>query len=147
MEPCGRLWITAQILIYGSKSRSKLVNAKPLLGQKKINNFSVSQLMVASDVSLEIWGDFFQGRRTRVTWPSVRRKFHVNVLELKASTFTILTLVSMHPTVWSIHLTINNIFVLWCLVKMGGIHSQVFSVIGKEICDYLLTMEITITAE
>ena len=105
------------------------------------------QLIIASDASLKGWEAFYQGHRTRGSWTLLESKYHINVLELKAAKFEILTFTGMHPSVQSIHLQMDHIVALSYLVKIGVTQNKVLSDLIKEIWDYLLAKGITITAE
>ena len=105
------------------------------------------QLIIASDASLKGWGAFYQGHRTRGSWTLLESKYHINVLELKAAKFAILTFTRMYPSVQSIHLQMDHIVALSYLVKVGVTQNKVLSDLSKEIWDYLLAKRITITTE
>ena len=50
------------------------------------------------------WRAICQGRRARASWTLLKSKCHINVLELKAAKFAIMTCNKMQPSVQSMHL-------------------------------------------
>ena len=50
------------------------------------------QLLITSDASLEGWGAFCQGHKTGRQWTLPEKKDHINILELRAAKYAILTL-------------------------------------------------------
>ena len=88
----------------GSEDRIGLVGTKSSLSQGKINNFCISSVIIAFDASLKGWGAFCQDHRTAVSWTLLESKCFINVLELKATKFAILTFTRMHASVQSVHL-------------------------------------------
>ena len=105
------------------------------------------QLIITSDASLQGRGAACQGQATGGPCTAEEQKHHINILELKAAKLAILTFIRMHPEVKSIHLRMDNIVGLSYIVKMGETHNKVLSDIRKEIWDFLLLKEITITVE
>ena len=105
------------------------------------------QLLIASDASLEGWGAFCLGHKTGGQWTLSDKKDHINIVELRAAKYAILTFTRLYPTAKTIHIKIDNIVALSYLVKMGGTRNQLFLQISKEIWKYLLDKGITITAE
>ena len=74
---------------------------------------------------------------------------HINVLELKAIKLALLTFTKFRK-INHLHLQIDNMTALSYLLKMGGgggTHSMQLLALAKEIWDYLLSRQITITAE
>ena len=69
------------------------------------------------------------------------------ILELRAVKYAVLTFSRLLPKAPSIHIQMDSIVALSYLVKMGGTRNKSLTVLSKEICDYLLSKEITITAE
>ena len=92
------------------------------------------------------WGAFCQGQKTRGPWSVQERRHHINILELKAinlvRTFTI-----KEPKGISVHMKVDNLTALSYLTKMGGTKSPIMTQISKEIWEYILDRQITITAE
>ena len=105
------------------------------------------QLIITSDASLQGWGAACQGQTTGGPWTAEEQKHQINILELKAAKLAILTFIRMHSEVKSIDLQMDNIMGLSYIVKMGVTHNKVSSDISKEIWDFLLLQEITITVE
>ena len=109
--------------------------------------FASPRLIIAFDASLKGWGAFCQDHRTAVSCTLLESKCFINVLELKAAKFAILTFTRMHASVQSIHLWLNNVAALSYLIKTGGTHNKVLSDISRKIWDYLPGKGITITVE
>ena len=77
------------------------------------------QLLIASDVSLEGWGVFFQAHKTGGQWSLSEKKCYLNILELKAAKYAVLTFTWLYPTSKTIYIIMDNIVALSYLVKMG----------------------------
>ena len=75
------------------------------------------------------------------------RKFHVNVLELKAVKLAVMSFTLKERNVISVHIRMGNMTALSYLMKIGGTKNQELTVISKEIWQYLLKQKITITAK
>ena len=105
------------------------------------------QLIIASDASLEGWVAFCQGHKTGGHWTLSEKKNHINILELRAAKYAILTFTHLYPTAKIIHIKMDNIVALSYLMKIGGTRNQLLVQISKEIWEYLLDKEITITAK
>ena len=73
------------------------------------------------------------------------RKFHINVLELKAAKLPIMSFTLKERDAISIHISMDNMTALSYLIKMGGIKNQELNAISKEIWQYLLKQNNTIT--
>ena len=78
------------------------------------------QITVSTDASLEGWGAYCQGQKTADPWTSQEKKDHINVLELRAVKYAILTFSRLHPKAQPIHIQMDSIVSLSYLVKMGG---------------------------
>ena len=76
------------------------------------------QLLIASDASLEGWGAFCQGHKTGGQWTLPEKKDHINILELRAAKYAILTFTRLYPTAKTIHIKMDNIAALPYLVKI-----------------------------
>ena len=111
-----------------------LINSQPLI-------------TISTDASLEGWGAYCQDQKTEGPWTSQKKKDQINVSELRAVKYAILTFSPLHPKAQSIHIQMDSIVALSYLVKMGGTRNKSLTVLSKEIWDYLLSKEITITAE
>lgn len=105
------------------------------------------QMTIAADASQKGWGAFCRGRGTGGPWSSQEKKFHINILELKAIQIAILTFSKWFPEVKAIHIQTDNIVALSYLIKMGGTKNQDLTLLSKEIWEYLMREGITITAE
>ena len=91
------------------------------------------QLLITSDASLEGWGAFCQGHKTGGQWALPKKKDHINILELRAAKYAILTFTHLYPTAKTIRIKMDNITALSYLVKMGGTRNQLLVQISKEI--------------
>ena len=120
-------------------------NLRLIKGKTLVN--SQPQITISTDASLEGWGTYCQGQKTGGPWTSQEKKDHINVLELRAVKYAILTFSRLHPKAQSIHIQMDSIVALSYLAKMGGTRNKSLTVLSKEIWDYLLSKEITITAE
>ena len=105
------------------------------------------QLLVDSDASLEGWGAFCQGHKTGGQCKLSEKKDHINILELRAAKFAILTFTRLYPTAKTIHIKMDKNVVFSYLVKLGGTRNQLLVQISKKIWEYLLDKGITIIAE
>ena len=108
---------------------------------------SPPQIIISSDASLQGWGASCHGLTTGGPWSMEERKFHINVLELKAAKLAIMSLTLKERDAISVHIRMNNMAALSYLMKMGGTKNQELTAISKEIWQYLLKRKITITAE
>ena len=97
------------------------------------------QIAISTNSSLEGWGAYFQGQKTGSPWASQEKKDHINVLELRAVKYAILTFSCLYLKVQSKHIQMDSIVALSCLVKMGGTRNKSLTVLSKEIWDYLLS--------
>ena len=92
-------------------------------------------------------GSYCHDQKTGGPWTSQEKKDHINVLELRAVKYAILTFSRLHPKSQSIHIQMDSIIVLSYLVKMRGTRNKYLTVLSQEIWGCLLSKEITITAE
>ena len=123
-----------------------MVGTESSLKQWEVISYT-PQLLIASDASLEGWGAFCQGHKTGGQWTLLEKKYHTNILELRAAKYAILTFTCLYPTAKTIHIKMDNIVALSYLVKMGGTRNQSLVQISKKIWEYLLNKGITNTAE
>ena len=79
-------------------------------------------------------------------WSSQEMKYRISNLELLAVKLAIQTL-TKYRDVKAIHLQVDNIVALTCLMKMRGTQSLKMIDLAKEISEYLLKWGITIAAE
>ena len=108
---------------------------------------SPPQIIISSDASLQGWGASCHGLTTGGPWSMEERKFHINVLELKAAKLAIMSFTLKERDAISVHIRMDNMAALSYLMKMGGTKNQELTAISKEIWQYLLKRKITITAE
>ena len=87
----------------------KLSKVKSLLTLKP-------QMLIASDASMKSWGVFCWENETG-TMAKLRKR--INVHELKAAKFAILTFTKMYPDVKVVHLQMDNMVGLSYIKKMG----------------------------
>ena len=79
-------------------------------------------------------------------WSAKEMKYHIIILELLAVKLAIQTF-TKYRDVKAIHLQVDNVVALTYLKKMGGSQNLKMVELAKEIWEYLLKWEITITAE
>ena len=92
-------------------------------------------------------GAYCQGMRTGGPWSDKERDLHINILELKAAKFSILTYTQNKSYLNSIHIQMDNMTVLSYLVKMEGTNNQELVKLSKQIWNHLISMGITLTTE
>ena len=124
-----------------------MLGGEPTLIKEKTLINSQPQITISVDASLEGWGAYCPGQKTGGPWTSQEKKDHINVLELRAVKYAILTFSRLHLKGQSIHIQMDSIVVLSYLVKIRGTRNKYLTVLSKKIWDYLLSKEITITAE
>ena len=95
------------------------------------------QLILASDASIE--GGYW-------ILDIIREKDHIDIFELRAAKYAILTFTRLYPTAKTIHIKMDNIVASSYLIKMGDSRNQLLVQISKEIWEHLLRKRITITA-
>ena len=105
-----------------------------------------SQIVMRGDASKKGWGAVCQGIRTGGLWSKKKHECHINLLELLAIKFALLTFSKM-INFKSVHIQVDNQTASSYLLKMGGTKSQELLRASKEIWDYLLKYQIMITAE
>ena len=77
--------------VCGSEGRTGLVGAKSTFNKEKFNNFCISSVNNSFQCFFKRIGSFCQGHRTGRSWTLLESKCYINVLELKAAKFAILT--------------------------------------------------------
>ena len=87
-----------------------------------------------------------KGVSTEGKWSEQERHFHINVLGLLALKVSIQTF-TKNLSHLTIHAQMDNKAALAYLLKMGGTHNPQLLKISKSIWNYLLSHQITITAE
>ena len=109
-----------------------------------------SNLVIQTDVPKSGWGAFCNGVSTQGKWSEKEENLHINVLELIAAKFAILTFTEGQSNI-AIHLQIDNKIALSYLLKMGGggggTHNRELLHISKSIWSYLLRKQIAMSAE
>ena len=78
-------------------------------------------------------GVYCQGQKTVWIWTSQKKNDHINVLELRAVKYAILTFCRLHLKTQSIHIQMESIVALSYLEKMGGTRNKSVTVLSKEI--------------
>ena len=91
-------------------------------------------------------GAYCKGFSAGWKWSKEEKHFHINVLELLALKCAILTF-TKNLSHLSIHVQVENKLALPYFLKMGGTRSPHLLKISKSIWTYLLSHQITITAE
>ena len=86
------------------------------------------------------------GAQNRGSWSQQEAIYHVNEQELAATKHAILKFTKIRKPK-RLHLLIENTSALSYLVKMGGTHNPIMLNLAKEIWEYLMQKEITLTAE
>ena len=72
------------------------------------------QITISTDASLEGWGGggggggYCQGQKKRRTWTCQEKKDHINILELRAVKYAILTFSRLHPKARSLYIQMNS---------------------------------------
>ena len=108
---------------------------------------SPAQIIISSDASLQGWGVSCHGLTTGGPWYMEERKSYINVLEVKAAKFAIMSFTLNERDAISVHIRMDNMTALSYLMKMGGrcTKNQKLTAISKKIWQYLLKRKITIT--
>lgn len=76
--------------------------------------------MITSDESLKGLGAYFQRHKSEGPWILLKHKKHINILQLIAAKYAILTFNRLNPLAKSIHMQMDNVVALSYLIKMGG---------------------------
>ena len=79
-------------------------------------------------------------------WSKEEQLLHINVLELKAVKLALLTF-NKQKSLKAIHFHVDNTTAQLYLVNIGGTGNQMLLKLSKEIWQYLLKHQITITSE
>ena len=120
-------------------SNLRLTNGRSILAPH-------SRTVIQTDASKKGWGAHCLGKSVGGQWSQKESQLHINLLELKAVHLALLTF-SKAQNLKSVHIQMDNMTALSYLVKMGGTHSRELTSLAKEIWDFLLSEQITITAE
>jgi len=78
--------------------------------------------------------------RTGGPWSDKERDLHINILELKAAKFAILTYTQNKSYLNSIHIQMDNMTALSYLVKMGGTNHQELVKLSQQIWNHLISV-------
>ena len=84
--------------------------------------------------------------KTQGLWTDEEKKLHINALEMKAVMFAVQSFIKDEQKI-HVHLKVDNTTTVAYVNKMGGTKSLAMSNISKQLWDYCLQKEITITAE
>ena len=76
-------------------------------------------MLIASDASMKGWGVFCPEQETGDPWSNLEARKRINVLQLKAGNFAILTFRKIFPDVKVFHLQMDNMMALSYVKKMG----------------------------
>ena len=107
---------------------------------------SHSQVLIQTDASREGWGAVCQEISTGGQWSKEEQLLHIIVLELKIVKLSLLTF-NKQKSLKAVHIQVDNTTALLYLVKIGGTGNQMLFKLSKEIWQYLLKHQTTITAE
>ena len=91
-------------------------------------------------------GEYCKGLSTGREWSKEGKCFHINVLELLTLKFVILTF-TKNLSHLTIHVQVDNKVALAYPLKMGGTRNPQLLKISKSIWNYVLSHQITISAE
>ena len=102
--------------------------------------------MIESYASKTSQGAFCQKTSIGRVWYQAEQALHINILELMAAKFAILTFCRYKKDL-AVHVQMDNQAALAYLVKMGGTRNQLIIQEAKEIWEFFLANQITLTAE
>ena len=103
-------------------------------------------IKITTDASLKGWGAHCAGTSTQGLWTQEERNLHINALEMKAVSFAVKAFTKNKSQV-SVHLRVDNTTTVAYINKMGGTKSLDLIQISKELWEYCLQKQITLTAE
>ena len=103
-------------------------------------------MIIQTDVSTKGSRTYCRGVSAGRKWSKEEKHFYINVLKLLALKFANLTF-TKNLSDLTIHVQVDNEVTLAYLLKMGGARNQQILKISKSILNYLLSHQITITAE
>ena len=101
----------------------------------------------SSDLSLQGWGASCHTLTTVGPWSMEERKFHINVLELKAAELAVISFTLKERDAISVHICMDNMTALSYLMKMESYKNQELTAISKEIWQYLMKPKVVITTK
>ena len=79
------------------------------------------EVVIATDASSSGWGAVFNNTKTRGTWQLHEKSYHINVLELKAILFGLISLIKVHNT--SIKISTDNMNAVHSIRNKGSCRS------------------------
>ena len=120
-------------------SNLRLSNGRSVISQQV-------ELLIQSDASKTGWGTFCQKTSIGGVWSQAEQALHINILELRAATFVILSF-SRDKKDLAVHVQIDNRAALAYLVKMGETRNLLMIQEAKEKWEFCLANQITLTAE
>ena len=104
------------------------------------------ELLIQSDASKTGWRAFCQKTSVGGVWSQAEQALHINILELRAAKFVILTFCRYQKDL-AVHVQMDNQSALAYLVKMGGTRNLLMIQEEKEIWEFCLANQIRLTAE
>jgi len=103
-------------------------------------------MTIDSDASLQGWGACCNHQRTRGSWSTQERMFHINCLELPAATLAVQTF-AKSKTGLSILIRIDNTTVVAYINHLGGTASRELVTLTRDLWMWCLERNIYITAQ
>ena len=92
------------------------------------------------------WGAECDGQSTGGPWSLEEDGYHINEQEMVAARNGLMTFTKVRR-VSRVHIKVDNTAALSYIVKMGGTRNDLMLEIAKEIWQYLMSKQITLTAE
>ena len=104
-----------------------------------------TDLVIETDASRQGWGAYCQGMSTGGRWLPEETSYHINCLELLAGSLAIRSF-AKNKAKAQVLLLMDNISAVTYINKMGGTHSPMLSYLAKNLWDWCLTHNISVTA-
>ena len=104
-----------------------------------------TDLVIETDASRQGWGAYCQGMSTGGRWLPEETSYHINCLELLAGSLAIMSF-AKNKAKAQVLLLMDNISAVTYINKMGGTHSPMLSYLAKNLWDWCLTHNISVTA-
>ena len=104
-----------------------------------------TDLFIETDASRQGWGAYCQGMSTGGRWLPEETSYHINCLELLAGSLAIMSF-TKNKAKAQVLLLMDNISAVTYINKMGGTHSPMLSYLAKNLWDWCLTHNISVTA-
>ena len=101
---------------------------------------------ITTDASLKGWGAHCGKILTQGLWTEEEKKLHINALEMLAVNFAVKAFTKDKSNV-QVHILVDNTTTVAYINKMGGTRSVDLIKITKQLWEYCLSKQITITAE